>query len=148
MKIEGATMIVTGSSQWQGTFREGDGTITTATGTLTDAPYTYASRFEGAPGACPEELLGAAHAACFNHALANISGIHGFTTESVTTSADVTMRRDDQGPAILAIHLNVQAKVPGATNETFQDLATRAKVNCAFSKVLTAALTMDATLVH
>jgi len=66
----------------------------------------------------------------------------------VTTSADVTIGRDDRGPAILAIQLNVQAKMPGATNDTFQDLATRAKVNCAFSKVLTVDATMDATLVH
>jgi len=73
-------------------------------------------------------------------------GMHGFTVESVTTSADVTMGRDDRGPAILAIHLNVQAKVPGATKETFQDLATRAKVECAFSKVLRVDVTMDATL--
>src|SRR5260370_35634403 len=100
---EGSTMVGSGSSHWSGWFKEGQGTISTASGTLDDAPYTFASRFEGAAGAGPEELLGAAHAGCFNQALANISNIRGLTAETVCTPAAVTMGRADRGHAIPAI---------------------------------------------
>jgi osmotically inducible protein OsmC len=120
--------------------------MSTKSETLREVPYTFASRFEGGKGACPEELLAAAHAGCFNQALANISGIHGLTVETVHTSAGVTMGRDDRGPAILGVHLTVTANVPGATDEKFQDLAERARVECAFSKVLAIDITMKARL--
>ncbi|MEV0563676.1 OsmC family peroxiredoxin [Dactylosporangium sp. NPDC050588] len=139
--------IVTGRSQWQGSFREGAGTLSTASATLPDAPYTYASRFDGAAGACPEELLAAAHAACYNHALANISGLRHTPVASMTTTAEVTMGRDDQGPAILALHLTVEAKAPGMSETLFQDLAERARAGCAFSKALVLEPTLTATLV-
>src|SRR5258708_4638368 len=104
--------------------------------TLRDVAYTFASRFEGAKGACPEELLAAAHAGCINQALANICGMHGLTVATAHTSAEVTMGRDDRGPAILGVHVTVEAEVPGASDEQFQDLAERARVECAFSKAL------------
>ncbi|MDT5172195.1 MAG: lipoyl-dependent peroxiredoxin [Mycobacterium sp.] len=84
--------IVTGQSQWYGSFKEGTGTLsTTTTDTLREAPYTFASRFEGAPGAIPEELLVTGHAGCYNHALANIAFKAGVTVESITTTAELTM---------------------------------------------------------
>lgn len=136
--------VVVGTSRWNGTFREGSGTVSTRSGTLRDEEYSYASRFEGAPGACPEELLAAAYAACFNQALANIAQLRGLDAGSVTTAAKVTMGRDERGPAILAIHLDVRAVVSEATAPHFQDLAGAARAGCAFSKALSVDSTMTA----
>lgn len=140
----GAGKVAEGFAQWEGPFREGHGTISTASRVLDGEAYTYASRFEGAPGANPEELLAAAHAACFNQALANISQIRGFEVHSVKTSAQVTMGRDAAGPAIVGIHLEVKAKVPEPTEPHFQDLVERARVGCAFSKALSVDITVMA----
>jgi osmotically inducible protein OsmC len=88
--------IVTGSSRWNGPFLEGAGTMSTdTTDTVRGAAYTYASRFEGAQGAIPEELLVTGHAGCYNHALANIARKNGATVESITTTAQLTMGTDD-----------------------------------------------------
>jgi lipoyl-dependent peroxiredoxin len=140
-------MIVVGSSKWRGTFREGEGTISTATTTLDAVPYTFASRFEGAPGAIPEELFAAAHAGCFNHALANGANLQGLTVETISTSAEVAMGADDQGPAILGVHFTVEATAPTLTEEKFQQLAERARAFCAISKAVSVEITMKATLV-
>lgn len=139
-------MNVVGRSDWHGSFRDGEGTISTATDTLSDAAYTYASRFDGAPGAIPEELLAAGHAGCFNHAVANISGRSGLTVESMHTSVEVTMGTDDHGPAIIGIHVTTEATIPGATGEKFQQIAEGARAWCAFSKALSVEITMKATL--
>ncbi|GAA0938315.1 OsmC family protein [Kribbella koreensis] len=104
-------MIVTGTSDWHGPFKQGKGSLSTTTGTLRDAAYTYASRFDGAAGAIPEELLATGHAGCFNHALANISDHHDLTVDYVHTSVALTMATDDHGPSIAGIHLTVEAKV-------------------------------------
>jgi len=141
----GGGRVVSGSSTWQGSFREGSGTIATAGDTLSDVDYTYASRFEGAPGACPEELLAAAHAACFNQAVANIAQLRGLDVHAVTTTASVTMGRDDTGPAILGVHLDTHGVVSPATAASFQDLAERARVGCAFSKALAVEITLSVT---
>ncbi|MEV5492618.1 OsmC family peroxiredoxin [Streptomyces bobili] len=140
-------MTVTGTSEWYGTFREGKGTLSTTTDTLSGTPYTFASRFEGAPGAIPEELLATGHAGCFNHALANISGQNDLTVESVTTAVELSMGTDDHGPAITKIHVTTTARIPGASQEKFQEIAEGARAWCAFSKALSVEITMDATLV-
>ncbi|MBV1854382.1 OsmC family peroxiredoxin [Catellatospora tritici] len=137
---------VSGHSDWTGTLQDGAGTISTTSATLDAVPYTYASRFEGAEGACPEELLAAAYAACYNQALSNISGKEGSQIASVTTTADVTMGVDDRGPAIVALHLTVEAKGPGMSQQIFQHLAEQARLRCAFSKVLVIDPTMTAKL--
>ncbi|SEO46548.1 OsmC family peroxiredoxin [Actinacidiphila rubida] len=140
-------MIVVGTSDWRGAFRDGEGTVSTATtDTLPNAPYTYASRFDGAPGAIPEELLAAGHAGCFNHAVANISGQKGLTVESVHTSVEVTMGTDDHGPAITGVHITTDATIPGATEDTFRQIAEGARAWCAFSKALSVEITLKATL--
>jgi osmotically inducible protein OsmC len=140
-------MKVSGTSDWRGAFKDGRGTISTAnTDTLPHVPYTFASRFEGAPGAIPEELLAAGHAGCFNHALANISGQHHLQVESVHTAVEVTMGTDDHGPAITGIHVTTDATIPGATEEKFQEIAEGARARCAFSKALSVNITMKATL--
>lgn len=140
-------MITVGTSDWRGAFKDGEGTISTTTPTLPDAPYTFASRFEGAPGAIPEELLAAGHAGCFNHALANISGQNGLEVESAHTSVELTMGTDDHGPAITGIHVTTDARIPGATEEKFQQIAEGARAWCSFSKALSVEITLAATLV-
>ncbi|MGW7672699.1 OsmC family peroxiredoxin [Streptomyces sp. NPDC054775] len=139
-------MKVVGTSDWQGSFKEGTGSISTTTDTLQQVGYTFASRFEGAPGAVPEELLAAGHAGCFNHALANISGQNDLTVESVHTAVEVTMGTDDHGPAVTAVHIITEATIPGVTEEKFHEIAEGARAWCSFSKALSVKITMQATL--
>ncbi|MEO8460354.1 MAG: OsmC family protein [Dokdonella sp.] len=135
-----------GSAVWKGSMREGQGTISTQTGVLRDAPYGFKARFEDGPGTNPEELLGAAHAACFSMALSMILGNENLTADRIATKADVSLEKVDDGFAITAVHLTVSAKVPGTDATTFESLAQKAKVGCPVSKVLNAKITMDATL--
>ncbi|WP_038366653.1 OsmC family protein [Bosea sp. UNC402CLCol] len=137
----------TGSAHWEGGIKDGKGAISTQTGSLKDYPYGFASRFEGKPGSNPEELLGAAHAACFTMALSLILGEAKLTAEALDTTAQVTLDKLDDGYAITAIHLTLKGKVPGADQATFQSLADKAKAGCPVSKVLKAPITLDATLV-
>lgn len=143
--------IVAGSSQWYGSFFEGTGTVSTDTSdTIHAAPYTFASRFEGAPGAIPEELLVAGHAGCYNHALANIARKNGAEVQSISTRAELTMGTDDQGSdghgySVEGIHLIVQADLPGISDEKFQQLADDARKLCSISKILRVPITLDAT---
>ena len=145
--------IVTGSSQWYGSFLEGTGNLSTeTTGTIRSAPYTYASRFEGAPGAIPEELLVTGHAGCYNHALANIARKNGVAVESITTTAQLTMGTDNQGSdghgySVEGIHLIVQADLRDITDEKFQEIADDARKLCSISKILRVPITLDATRV-
>lgn len=141
MKIER-----TGSAVWSGGIKDGKGLISTQTGALQDYPYGFASRFEGLPGSNPEELLGAAHAACFTMALSLILGEAGLKAERMQTSARVTLEQVPGGFAIPAIHLTLEAAVPGASDAQFQELAAMAKAGCPVSKVLNAAITLDARL--
>jgi osmotically inducible protein OsmC len=143
---------VTGQSQWYGSFFDGTGTLSTqTTDTIRSAPYTFASRFEGAPGAIPEELLVTGHAGCYNHALANIARKDGVTVDSITTTAELTMGTDDQGTdghgySVEGIHLIVLADLPGITEEKFRELADEARRLCSISKILRVPITLDATL--
>jgi len=131
---------------WQGSIKEGQGLISTQTGVLKDAPYGFKSRFEDGPGTNPEELLGAAHAACFSMALSLILGQNGLTPERIDTKAEVSLEKVGEGFEITASHLTVTAKVPGTDAATFAKIAAQAKEGCPVSKVLRAKITMDATL--
>jgi osmotically inducible protein OsmC len=137
----------TGSAHWEGGIKDGKGAISTQTGSLKDYPYGFASRFEGKPGSNPEELLGAAHAACFTMALSLILGEAKLTAEALDTTAQVTLDKLDDGYAITAIHLTLKGKVPGADQATFQSLADKAKAGCPVSKLFKAPITLEATLV-
>jgi osmotically inducible protein OsmC len=145
--------IVTGQSQWYGSFREGTGSLSTkTTDTVREAPYTFASRFEGAPGAIPEELLVTGHAGCYNHALANIAFKAGATVESISTTAELTMGTDNQGTdghgySVESIHFVVTADLPGITDEKFAELAEQARALCSISKILRIPITLDASRV-
>ena len=136
-----------GSAVWSGGIKDGKGAISTKSGALKDYPYGFASRFEGKPGTNPEELIGAAHAGCFTMALSLILGEAKLTAEHMETKADVTLEKQSDGFAITAVHLILKAKVPGADDAKFQELANKAKAGCPVSKLLSAKITLDAALV-
>jgi osmotically inducible protein OsmC len=136
-----------GSAVWSGGIKDGKGAISTKSGALKDYPYGFASRFEGKPGSNPEELIGAAHAACFTMALSLILGEAGLTAEKMETQADVTLTKQPDGFSITAVKLTLKAKIPGADNTKFQELAAKAKAGCPVSKLLKADITLDAALV-
>ena len=136
----------TASAVWQGDLKSGKGTISTESGALKDNPYGFNTRFEGAPGTNPEELIGAAHAGCFSMALTMMLGQAGLTAERINTTAEVTLDKDDKGFSITAIALTLKAKVPGTDNEQFQQIANQAKEGCPVSRVLNAQISLDATL--
>lgn len=127
-----------GSAHWTGGLKDGKGLISTQSGALKDYPYGFATRFEGVPGSNPEELIGAAHAACFTMALSLILGEAGLTADSLETKADVTLEKVADGFAITAIALTLQGVVPGADEATFTGLANKAKAGCPVSKALAA----------
>jgi len=131
---------------WKGSIKEGGGTISTETGVLKEAPYGFKSRFENGKGTNPEELIGAAHAGCFSMALSLMLGEAGLTPEKIETHADVTLEKVGEGFAITASHLTVTAKIPGADDAKFQEIAAKAKSGCPVSKLLNAKITMDAKL--
>lgn len=135
-----------GSAVWAGGIKDGQGAISTESGALAVYPYGFASRFEGKRGTNPEELLGAAHAGCFTMALSLILGEAGFTATEMETQAKVTLEQVEGGYAITAVHLALRARVPGIDQATFSELASRAKAGCPVSKVLKAAIDLDATL--
>ncbi len=136
-----------GSAIWHGGLKEGRGEITTASGALSSYPYGFASRFEGQKGSNPEELIGAAHSACFVMALTLILSEAGLTPATLDSRADVTLEQKGQGYVITSSRLTLTATIPGATEQQFVDCVNRAKVNCPVSKLLKAEITLDAKLV-
>lgn len=135
------------SAVWQGSLKDGNGTISTGSGVLANTPYSFRTRFEGVKGTNPEELIGAAHAGCFSMALSMILGLHGLTAEKIETEATVTLDKVGEGFAVTASHLDVTVTIPGASEAAFQEAAKAAKENCPISKLLNAKITMDAKLI-
>lgn len=131
---------------WQGGLKDGKGSISTESQALKAVPYSFAMRFESAPGTNPEELLGAAHAGCFSMALSAQLGEAGIKPERIETKATVTLEKLDSGPTITRSHLEVAVRAPGADRAKFEAAAQKAKDGCPLSKVLKAAITMDARL--
>lgn len=134
------------SAVWSGDLKGGQGQLTSSSGVLQDTGYSFQTRFEGAAGTNPEELIGAAHAGCFSMALSMILGEAGLTPERIQTEATVTLEPVDDGFAITGIHLDVAAAVPGADHDAFQSAAEKAKAGCPVSKALNTKITMDARL--
>ena len=135
-----------GSAYWHGGIKDGSGTISTKSGALNEIPYGFKSRFESGPGTNPEELIGAAHAGCFTMALSLILGQAGMTAESLRTTSTISLNQDGEGFTITAAHLDLVAKIPGATEEAFQNAAKAAEKNCPVSKLMKAEITLTATL--
>jgi osmotically inducible protein OsmC len=136
------------SARWEGALQSGKGTISTDSGTLSQAQYSFSTRFENGVGTNPEELIAAAHAGCFSMALSGQLGKADMTPESIETTATVTLDKTDAGFTITEVHLDVTARVPGATEEAFQTAADNAKLGCPISRVLIAKITMDAKLAN
>ena len=134
------------SAVWTGDLKSGKGTISTESGVLSDTPYSFKTRFEQGTGTNPEELIGAAHAGCFSMALSVELGKAGLVAERIATKADVTLEQKADGFAITAIHLTLDAKVPGASQSGFDQAVQAAKIGCPVSKLFRADITLDATL--
>ena len=136
----------TASALWKGGLKDGKGTVSTESGVLSNAQYSFSTRFENAAGTNPEELIGAAHAGCFSMALSGQLGNAGMTAESIATTATVTMEKTDAGPTVTSIHLDVRVKIPGGNAEAFKKAAEDAKTGCPISRLLKTNITMDAKL--
>jgi len=127
---------------WQGTVTAGTGKITTQSKTLDNAQYSFKTRFEDGIGTNPEELVAAAHSGCFSMQLSAFIGEAGFEIESIETKCEINL----VDGSIIGSHLTVNAKINGISNETFQELVTKAEKNCPISKLLDTAITSTATL--
>ena len=133
-----------GDAIWEGTLKEGAGAMKFGSGAY-DGAFSYASRFEDAPGTNPEELIGAAHAGCFSMFLSALLGKDGYTPTRIETTAKVYL---EAGPEIAKIELNTKATVPGLDEAKFQEYANNAKAGCPVSKALASVdIQLNATLV-
>ena len=137
-----------GEAVWKGDLKNGSGSLKVESGTF-EADYNFASRFETGKKTNPEELIGAAHAACFSMALSNELASAGHNPESVETKAEVTLDLSGDGPEITKINLVSKANVPGIDEDTFMEIANGAKEGCPVSKVLAGAkITLDIELTN
>ncbi|MFB9055162.1 OsmC family protein [Mariniflexile ostreae] len=134
----------TANAVWNGSLKEGEGTITTQSHVLDQSKYCFNSRFGDGKSTNPDELLAAAHAGCFAMALSNILGEAGFTPDTLNVTSAVTMNPDKL--ELTGSHLTLKAKIPNIDNDTFMECANTAKDNCPVSKALRFKITMDATL--
>jgi osmotically inducible protein OsmC len=135
-----------GSAVWRGGLKDGKGTVSTETGVLSGTPYNFRMRFENEKGTNPEELIAAAHAACFSMALSLFLGQEGMTAESIDTRATVTLEEVGGGFAVTSSHLETNVKIPNADRAKFEKAVETAKSGCPISKLLNAKITMDARL--
>ncbi len=126
------------SAQWRGDLKSGNGDISTETGVLKNIPYNFTSRFESGSQTNPEEILGAAHAACYSMALANGIASAGFKVNSVVTEDKVHIEKLESGFTITKIEIHTEASVDGIDNEAFQKFAEDTKKACPVSKALAA----------
>lgn len=134
------------SAVWKGGLKDGKGTISAPGGALNNTQYSFTSRFESGAGTNPEELVAAAHAACFSMALSVQLGEAKLTPESISTNVTLSFEKLDTGWTITESHLDVVGKVPGADAATFQKCAEAAEQGCPVSKVLKAKISMTAKL--
>jgi len=133
-------------AEWRGDLKSGAGTISTASGTLSRTPYSFHSRFEQGQGTNPEELLAAAHAGCFTMAVSAQLTQAGLKAESLNTTCRITLDKTDTGFGITESHLELNARIPGATKEAFEKAAEAAKAGCPVSKFYNTKITLDARL--
>ena len=143
-------IVRTGNGAWSGDLKSGRGSASTPSGALKDAPVTFGSRFEAAKGSNPEELIAAAHAACFSMFLSGVLASDGHPPVDVRTQATLRMQLGEGGPRIVSIHLATEGRVPGIDATAFAAAATKAKDGCPVSKLLKPgleALTVEARLV-
>lgn len=133
-----------GSAHWTGGLQDGKGEVSTESGALDQVAYVFAQRFEDAPGSNPEELIGAAHAACYSMALANVLGDAGIASEDITTRSTVSLDMSD-GPKIVSAHLDVTVKADG-DEDKIREAAKAAEQGCPVSALLDCEITSEVTL--
>jgi osmotically inducible protein OsmC len=138
----------TANAQWSGDLKAGKGKISTASGVLSSTPYSFGTRFEDGKGTNPEELLAAAHAGCFTMALSAQLGLAGLTAESLETACTITFEKLPDGFAITESHLELKAKVPGASEEAFEKAVENAKTGCPVSKLYKTNITLSFQLLN
>lgn len=132
-----ADLLRSASAEWNGDLRGGNGRVSTKSGALRDAAYSFATRFENNPGSNPEELIAAAHSACFSMAFANILAKAGHNPESIKTTATVVMvPKDGGGFRVSRVRLETVGSVPGIDDAAFQEFAAQAKDGCPISVLL------------
>ena len=136
----------TGSAVWQGGLKDGKGTVSTQSGVLSGAQYSFGTRFEDGAGTNPEELLAAAHAGCFSMALSKQLEDAGMKAEEINTTAAVRLEKTDAGFTITKVHLDVKARIPGGDAAAFETAANNAKAGCPVSRLFNAEITLDARL--
>jgi len=137
----------TASAHWEGGLKDGKGTVSTASGVLSQTQYSFSTRFENGVGTNPEELIAAAHAGCFSMALSLQLEQVGLKADAIDTKATLTFEKTGAGFTITRIHLDLRAKVPNADDAKFQKAAAEAKAGCPVSRVLNTEITLDAKLV-
>jgi lipoyl-dependent peroxiredoxin len=124
-----------GSAEWRGDLQSGSGTVTVGDGVFSGA-YSFKSRFEEGEGTNPEQLIAAAHAACFTMALSNILSSAGHTPDSVRTTARVELRNVDGAPTLTRVDLDTEGQVSDIDESQFQSYAEEAKTDCPVSRAL------------
>ncbi len=137
----------TASAVWKGGLKDGKGTVSTASGVLSNTQYSFGTRFEQGTGTNPEELIAAAHAGCFAMALSAQLGEAGLVAETIEVSARVTLEKVAAGWTVTKSHLELAAKIPGADAAAFEKAAQSAKAGCPISRLLNAEITLNARLV-
>src|SRR3546814_10634145 len=136
----------TASARYEGFGKEGKGRVSTQSGVLADQPYGFATRFEDAPGTNPEELIAAAHAACFTMALSFALAKEGFTDGTLETTAGVKLEKDGDGFRVSRSDLSLEARMTGIDGDRFAAIAEGAKPDYAISQLITAELTLETRL--
>jgi len=134
------------TAHWTGDLKTGKGDISTESGVLSSVPYSFSKRFETEKGANPEELIAAAHASCFTMALSAELAKAGMVAESLRTTCSVTFEKVGDKPTVTASHLDLVAKIPGASSDAFLNAAHAAETGCPISRLLNTKITMDAKL--
>ncbi len=134
------------SARWQGDLKTGKGTVSTESGVLAQAQYSFGTRFENGKGTNPEELIAAAHAGCFTMALSGQLAAVNLVADHLATTATVTMEKVEAGWTVTGVHLSVTGKVPKADAAAWEKATAAAKAGCPISRLLNAPITMDAKL--
>ncbi len=133
-------------AQWKGDLKSGTGILSSDSGVLSNAPYSFKTRFEQGNGTNPEELLAAAHAGCFSMALSAELQKEGLKADSIDTTCTITLDKEGSGFAIKKSHLELRAKIPGASQDSFERATQAAKEGCPVSKLYDTEITLDAKL--
>ncbi len=133
-------------AQWKGDLKSGSGSISSESGVLSNTSYSFKTRFEQGNGTNPEELVAAAHAACFSMALSMMLGNEGLKAESIDTTCTISLEKEGEGFAIKRSHLDLKAKIPGASQDAFNRAANNAKEGCPVSKLFDTEITLNAQL--